>query len=441
MSLLGRTAAVAAIALAGAVVWSMPAGATATTTSTVSDAVAALRAGESVYVAPDADPRMTQADADQVRAQVRESGHVYYVAVLPESAAVGGGSEATLQAIFDGVGQRGTYVLWIGDETRKAFRAGSTQVPRGTLSEATTLAFRDYGSQGPFPTITAFVDAANPLLSDAAAGGTGTGSGSSGSGSGTGWLWLLGFGAVGAGGAWWAVRKAKKANAERTAAVRRTVDEDVTSFGEEVVRLDVDDPRLDDAGRADAQRALDSYERAKGLSATMERPEDAGRVTAELEDGRFALASATARLEGRPLPERRPPCFVDPRHGPSTEDVDWAPQGGAPRPVPVCAACALTLKSGGLPQPREIEMAGGQRVPYWQGGQTYAPYAGGYYSRSADVLPMLFMGTMMASMFSPGPVIINNDPSQGGGGDGGGWGDFGGGGFGGGDFGGGGGDF
>ena len=39
----------------------------------------------------------------------------------------------------------------------------------------------------------------------------------------------------------------------------------------------------------DAQRALDSYEQAKMLSARMARPEDAGSVTAALEDGRFAL--------------------------------------------------------------------------------------------------------------------------------------------------------
>ena len=65
------------------------------------------------------------------------------------------------------------------------------------------------------------------------------------------------------GGAWWISRKAKKANAERTAAIARVVDEDVTSYGEAVARLDVDDPRLDDAGRADAQRALDSYERPR----------------------------------------------------------------------------------------------------------------------------------------------------------------------------------
>ena len=56
------------------------------------------------------------------------------------------------------------------------------------------------------------------------------------SGGGSGLLWLLGFGAIGAAGIWWARRQSRKALAQRTLAVRRTVDEDVTQFGEEVVR-------------------------------------------------------------------------------------------------------------------------------------------------------------------------------------------------------------
>ena len=72
--------------------------------------------------------------------------------------------------------------------------------------------------------------------------------------------------------------------------MQRTVNEDVTSYGEVVADIDVDDPRLDDAGRADAQRALDAYETAKKNADAMTRPEDAALVTTALEDGRFALA-------------------------------------------------------------------------------------------------------------------------------------------------------
>ncbi|MEU1307105.1 hypothetical protein ABZ443_46500, partial [Streptomyces shenzhenensis] len=45
--------------------------------------------------------------------------------------------------------------------------------------------------------------------------------------------------------------------------------------------------------------------------------------------GRASLAQLSARRAGRPLPARRPPCFFDPRHGPSVTDAGWTPPGGA----------------------------------------------------------------------------------------------------------------
>jgi len=223
-----------------------------------------------------------------------------------------------------------------------------------------------------------------------------------------------------------AYRKNLRVTAERTAAVQRTVNEDVTSYGDAVAAIDVADPRLDDAGRADAQRALDAYETAKTRADAMARPEDASNVTTALADGRFALACLNARIAGQPLPERRLPCFMDPRHGPSAADVEWAPDGGTPRPIPLCSPCLATLAAGRLPAAREVEISG-RRVPYWQGGRSYAPYAGGYYAGGGtNAMSMLFMGAMLGGAFS-GPGYGGwggTGPGTGG--------DFGGGGFGGG---------
>src|SRR5438046_2175063 len=83
--------------------------------------------------------------------------------------------------------------------------------------------------------------------------------------------------------------------------------------------------------------------------------------------------AATALLAGKAAPERRPPCFFDPRHGPSTRDVDWAPPGGSPRPVPACEADALRVEEGLDPSVREIDYAG-QRVPYWAAPAPYTPF-------------------------------------------------------------------
>ncbi|MZE69432.1 hypothetical protein GTW93_10715, partial [Streptomyces sp. SID5789] len=228
--------------------------------------------------------------------------------------------------------------------------------------------------------------------------------------------------------------------------LRVVVDEDITAYGEELDRLDFHpgEPGADDAMRADYEHGLDAYEQAKTFMGNARRPEDVRAVTQSLEDGRFSLARLAARREGRPLPDRRPPCFFDPRHGPSVADATWTPPGGATREVPVCAADRARLSDGLDPMVREVDTDQGRR-PYWDAGPAYGPWAGGYFG--AGILPGLLVGTLLGSMMA-GPAY--------GAGYGEGYGDFGGheggdvsggdfdsgdfgGGFGGGDFGGGGG--
>lgn len=96
---------------------------------------------------------------------------------------------------------------------------------------------------------------------------------------------------------------------------------------------------------ADWTRALDAYE-AAGRALRHDRREDVLRC---LDDGRYAMACLESRLTGGPLPARLPLCFFDPRHGPSTAEVPWAPPGGTQRSVPVCAADEVRLREGSLP--------------------------------------------------------------------------------------------
>jgi hypothetical protein len=177
------------------------------------------------------------------------------------------------------------------------------------------------------------------------------------------------------------------------------VDEDITAFGEELDRLDFHpaEAGADDAMRADYERALDAYEQAKSSMAAARRPEDVRAVTQSLEDGRFSLALLSARREGRPLPERRAPCFFDPRHGPSVADATWTPAGGAPREVPVCAADQARLADGRAPAVREVDTDYGRR-PYWDAGPAYGPWAGGYFG--GGLLPGLLVGTLLGSMMA-----------------------------------------
>ena len=176
--------------------------------------------------------------------------------------------------------------------------------------------------------------------------------------------------------------------------VKKMTFEDVTALGEELQDLDSElaGRQLDAGANADYQRALDAYEAAKTSADRIEKPEQVQDVTKILDDGRYAIACVQARVAGEPLPQRRPPCFFDPRHGLSVEDVDYAPIGGTDRQVPACALDAERVRAGAEPDARQV-MVGTQRVPYWEGGRAYRPYAAGYFG-GFGVLDWMFMGMM-----------------------------------------------
>ncbi len=134
------------------------------------------------------------------------------------------------------------------------------------------------------------------------------------------------------------------------------VQEDVTRLGEDIARLDLDvmDKGLDPATRADYERALNSYDQAKQATERAARPQDMQSVTTALEDGRYFMTATRARLVYEPVPERRAPCFFNPQHGPSVEDVNWAPPGGSARSVPACEADAAAVKHGTDPDVRMV---------------------------------------------------------------------------------------
>ena len=88
---------------------------------------------------------------------------------------------------------------------------------------------------------------------------------------------------------------------------------------------------LDEPMQQDYQRALDAYDNAKMSLDAVTKPDEIKHVTEILEDGRYAVACVKARIAGEPLPAKRPPCFFNPAHGPSSQDVEWAPPGGVQR--------------------------------------------------------------------------------------------------------------
>ncbi|MFC9592222.1 hypothetical protein ACFTUC_20835 [Streptomyces sp. NPDC056944] len=361
----------------------------------VSDAAAALKQGP-VYVDPGAAGQLSKADADALAQKIKNADKPLLVAVLPANAQFP--PENLFQNLRTQTGITGLYAIRLGNGFDA--RADRSVMSRDAVDNLVT-SVRQPGADAATE-LNNFVDQALPTLrghAPASWGAAGTDSGVPVAG-------LVTLGAVvvaGGAGAYAVVRRNRlRKEAEERAALDRlrvVVDEDITAFGEELERLDFHPAErgADDAMRGDYERALDSYDRAKSLMGAVTRPHEVRGVTEALEDGRFSLAVLAARRESRPLPERRPPCFFDPRHGPAADDRTWTPAGGAPRQVPVCAADAARLDDGLDPVARTVDTDTGRR-PYWEAGPAYGPWAGGYFG--GGMLPGLLVGTMLGSMLS-----------------------------------------
>jgi hypothetical protein len=395
----------------------------AQTSSAVDRAVPSLRQ-DPVYVDPGARSALSDSQADELRGRIREAqAGPIYIAVFPEDVG-GGGPTEIAEAIANRVGVEGTYAVVVGTE----LRAGNTgSLPQGSVPNAATEAVQAKGGQGVSAVLLELVD----RVADIARGTRDRG----GSSSGVGILPVL---LVVGGGIFVVTRMRRRREQQEAAAqleeVRQVALDDLVALGEDLraLDLDVEMPAADPDAKKDYVHALECYERASGHLDRARRPVDLQPVASALEEGRYAMACAKARLEGREPPERRPPCFFDPRHGPSAREVEWAPPGGRSRKVPACAADAQRVEQGEEPVAREIDV-GGRSTPYWNAPPYYGPWAGGYLGGG------LFEGLLIGSMLGGGHDDFDGDSGGGdfGGGDFGG-GDFGGGDFGGGDFGGGG---
>jgi len=397
-----------------------------------------MRGGEPVVSVPGAENALSSSQVDSLTTQVIASEVPIFIGVFPESVAGTGTTDDVLVALNEQVGLAGVYAVVVGNQ----FRAGSTS---GSASDLATRAFQAERDNGVEAVLSEFIALTTERFAD---GGTATTTSEPSGTSGVFTFVLLAvFVGVFALMAVTLIRARKRAKLQ-LAEVRTAVDQDITEFGERLARFDITDPDFDAEARADLQRALDDYDRAKRASQLMTNAKQAEQVTSALEDGRYSLARVQAQIDNEPVPERRAPCFVDPRHGPSVADVLWTPpgmDGAAERDVPMCRACQTAVQDGYQPSAREVEIAGGYR-PYWQAGSHFGGYAMGYYAPFTGIMTGLFMGTMLSSMWAAPAMAsgmggmdstdsFNNGFGGGGFGGGGfGGGDFGGGGFGGGDF-------
>ena len=395
-----------------------------TTAPSVSEIADALRS-DFIYVDPAADPTLSEGEVAQLREEIRTADvGAVYVVVLPEAAlAQAGGDEGQLaRAVVNEVRRDGVYAFVTG-RNFVAGAAGTTPFEEGEVVDVRNAAVAANQGATPYQLLSDFVAR---LPAEAADSGGDA-------------VWgLLALGAVGLGGfALYRSRKRRKRELEQVAEVRREAEQDLSALAGELYDLEPHFalPTAAEA-RADYEKATNAYVRARDALAAARRPDDLAAVSQTLEEGRYAMASARARLEGKPLPEHRAPCFFNPTHGPSVTDVQWAPRGGVPREVPACQADAARVMAGEEPETRQVTVAGTRR-PYYDAPSYYGPWAGGYYGGfgGSGLFNGFLLGTLLSGGWGGGYGSGYGDAGGFDGGDFGGGGGFDAGDFGGGDFG------
>ncbi|WP_166346939.1 hypothetical protein [Phytoactinopolyspora limicola] len=154
--------------------------------------------------------------------------------------------------------------------------------------------------------------------------------------------------------------------------VQPLLNEEVIELSEKVSTL----PATSDIEQALLTREiLDAVEKARHRLDALEGDDDIRAVTTLLGDARYLLHCLTAMYRGEPRPERTPPCFFDPRHGPSTAERQWSPSAGAERTVNTCTECAERIDADETPDARVVD-----RRSYWSVGEHLVAYIEGYWS-------------------------------------------------------------
>ncbi len=323
-------------------------------------AVAALRT-DPVYVDPTAELAIGSADQSRLRQTIDSAGAgPVYIAILPLAAEneTGGDPDGVLQALHDGLGRPGTYAAVVG----RHFRAGSEGVlPQGVAGRLATEALNAHRGDGVTATLVDFVH--RVAAAQQSGGADGDGNDEPGTGGGV-LIGLLVFGAV-AFLVTRAVRNRRRSQAE-LAEVKAAAHDDLIALADDVQNLEQPVESNTDAKR-EYDAALENYDQAT-----------------------HAYDRAT----------RRPPCFFDPRHGPSTRDVEWAPPGGTPRKVPACEADAQAVERGDEPASRQV-LVGGRSMPYWNAPPYFGPWAGGYFMPFGGMgfLSGLFVGELLGGAY------------------------------------------
>lgn len=192
-------------------------------------------------------------------------------------------------------------------------------------------------------------------------------------------------GIAGVFGLWWGLvtlgaHRARRSDEKAHLAVTRPMlNEEIIELSQQVAAL----PATNDPQQAKLSKdVLDAVEKARHRLDAAKSDPDVEAVTTLLGSARYGLVCIDAVRAGKPIPEPTPPCFFDPRHGPSAAEVEWQPEGGTVRSVDVCADCKQRDEAGEQPQIRMVTLWRDPK-PYWSFGEEMAAYIDGYWSQGA----------------------------------------------------------
>lgn len=272
-------------------------------TTTLDEVGAALR-NDPVYVDPLAERSITDAEADQLRAAIRDAGTPVFVAVLDGAAA--STPEAALDDLLDATGVAGTYAVVVGG----AFRANSTEI--GGAGGLASSAFQRHRDAGTFMVLREFVGDVSAAADGRSTGGSGGGAPSDSGGTSITPLLLLGGGGV----ALWAFSRRRRRGHDRVAdrAASREFEADVQMLRAELSVL-ADDVMLLEPQVVTRPEARPDYDAAtsrfRAATAALDYADDAVdlvRVERVVREAEYAMSRARAIVQGHEPPA--PPAHL-----------------------------------------------------------------------------------------------------------------------------------